>query len=235
MVTILPKLPSINAALAAIKVALIQTTPNTDIVACAPALNNEALATSAELVLVKMIIRAVTDSIMICIIAAIRILPFAPTTKFGANPFASAKFGIIAGNAPTRMIIRTPNPNSNTDSFAPGFNGVAEVELLSSRCFTNSGSFNFSKNSGSLSKSLPIFNTERMPAKTPIREAGIQIFNTSVIWKPLSRTIATIVAVAAETGLEVSPKWEAITEMLSGRSGLILFLAATSAIMGRIE
>jgi hypothetical protein len=44
-----------------------------------------------------------------------------------------------------------------------------------------------------------------------------------------------MVAVAAETGLDVIPRWAAITDILSGRSGLIFFSVATSAIIGSRE
>ncbi|MNY25100.1 hypothetical protein D3C86_1588580 [compost metagenome] len=57
----------------------------------------------------------------------------------------------------------------------------------------------------------------------------------SVNSKPFGAIKAVNATVAAEIGLAVMAMWAAITEMLSGRSGLTLFLVATSAIMGSSE
>src|SRR4030095_9048819 len=100
--------------------------------------------------------------------------------------------------------------------------------------FANVGSFIFSMNSGSLSRSFPIFQTDNAATITPIKHAGTQTFimdNDA----PGKASTAAIAAVAALIGLPVNAKVEAITEALNGRSGLILVLADTSAITGNSE
>ena len=69
---------------------------------------------------------------------------------------------------------------------------------------------------------------------TPSRQAGIQTLITAME-APGKTNIAAMAAVAALIGLPVNAKCEAITEMLSGRSGLILVLVATSEMTGSRE
>src|SRR3954451_4176843 len=100
--------------------------------------------------------------------------------------------------------------------------------------FANAGSFIFAKNSGSLSRSFPIFQTDNAPTITPMKDAGIQIFMISKE-APGKASTAAIAAVAALIGLPVKARCDAITEILKGLSGLILVLVETSAITGNKE
>ena len=52
---------------------------------------------------------------------------------------------------------------------------------------------------------------------------------------PLADKTVSNAAVAAETGLAVIPMCAAVTLILSARSGRILFLMATSAMIGMME
>jgi hypothetical protein len=52
---------------------------------------------------------------------------------------------------------------------------------------------------------------------------------------PLAERTVNSAAEAAETGLAVMPMCAAVTLMLRARSGLILALIATSAMIGRMQ
>src|SRR5215212_4628624 len=111
----------------------------------------------------------------------------------------------------------------STAIFACGLISFVALSIVASNDFANSGSFILSKNSGSLSRSFPIFQTEKAPTSTPIKQAGIQTF-IIVNEAPGNPRTAAIAAVAALIGLPVSARCDAITEILRGLSGLILVL-----------
>ena len=89
--------------------------------------------------------------------------------------------------------------------------------------------------SGSSISSLPTLIEAKAPTSTPIKVAGIVIFNISnrVMSKPVSNPRSA--TVAAEIGLAVIACWDAITAIPKGRSGRIFVSAATSAITGSTE
>ena len=64
---------------------------------------------------------------------------------------------------------------------------------------------------------------------------GIQMRRMSASLIPAGARTVNKAADAAETGLAVMPMCAAVTLMLNALSGRILFLMATSAIIGSIE
>src|SRR6478672_2399540 len=209
-------------------VLLIHTTPNTLIIAEAIELNKLAFTICAGEVLVISTINAAADKVTISIMVTILREPSAFTLKFGVP---SAILGTSCGNAPPNNTMIIAIPKMSTAIFACGLISFAVLAVSVSIDFAKSGSFIFSRNSGSLSRSFPIFQTDIAPASTPIRQAGIHTF-IMVNDAPGYASIAAMAAVAALIGLPVSARCDAITEMLSGLSGLILVLVDTSETTG---
>src|SRR4030095_4279118 len=215
-------------------VLLIHTTPNTAIVACPAEANRLALVTCAAVVLQKRIISPVAASMIIMIMDGICTWPDAFTEKPGLNPSFSANTGNNDGKDPSNTTAITATAKIATDLVAPSLR-ARTLSFESSRFFANAGSFILSKNSGSLSSSFPLFQTNKMPAITPIIVDGIQMRRMSASLISASASTANKVPAAADTGLAVMAIWAAVTLILIALSGRILFLIAISAIIGRTE
>src|SRR4030095_4787433 len=156
-----------------INVLLIHTTPNTAIVAWPADANKLAFVTCAAVVLQKRIISPAAPSMIIMIIDGICTCPDAFTEKPGLNP-SPENTGNNDGKDPSNTTAITATAKIATDLVAPSLR-TSSVSFDPSRFFANTGSFILSKNSGSLSSSFPLFQTNKIPTITPIIVDGIQI------------------------------------------------------------
>src|SRR5688572_16205410 len=197
--------------------------------------NKLALLTCAAVVLQTRMMNPAAASMTIMIIDGICTCPAAFTAKPGANPSLSENSGSKKGNEPSKTTNNTAMPKIATDETVPGLSTVAVSLASSSILFAKAGSFIFSKNSGSSFKSFPRLSTKRIPTITPIIVDGIHIIKMSASFIPSGARTVSNAAVAAETGLAVIAMCAAVTLILKARSGRILFLMATSAIIGMME
>src|SRR4029078_13565968 len=202
------------ASLCAMNVLLIHTTPNTLSIAEAIDSNRLAFTICAGDVLVSNMINAAAESVTTSIMETTFKDPSAFTLKLGKP---SAMLGTNCGNEPPIKTISIATPNMASASFAPFLISFLVAVPSVSIDLANAGSFIFSRNTGSLYKSFPIFLTEMAPANTPMKQAGIQTFMMDND-APGKASTAAIAAVAALIGLPVNAKVDAITEMLRGRS-----------------
>src|SRR5678816_3789925 len=132
------------------------------------------------------------------------------TAKFGMNPSLSENTGNSDGKDPINTTAITAAAKIATDLVAPSLR-VRTESCDASRFFANAGSFILSKNSGSLSRSFPLFQTNKMPTITPMMVDGIQTKRMSASLVPAGARTVNNAADAADTGLAVIPICAAVT------------------------
>src|SRR3954447_1509100 len=141
-------------------------------------------------------ISAAADKVTISIMVTILREPSALTLKFSTP---GAILGTSCGKAPPINTMMMAIPKMSTAIFAWGLMSFALLTFSASIDFANAVSFIFAKNSGSLSRSFPIFQTDKAPTITPMKDAGMQIFMISKE-APGKASTAAIAAVAALIG-----------------------------------
>ena len=186
-----------------------------------PALKTLPLTASPTFPFPTSSIRAASDIMTISIVWLI-------DTPSGRSP----------GKNPKTTTSATPNRKARTERFAAG-RSLSTVTSIPFRSSSGRISPTATRRlySASSSSSLPTWFSTNAAKSIDRKAVGTQTISTVPSSIPLapSRSWLISAAVAALTGLQVIPSEAAITLRLSGRSGRILLVCATSEMIGSRE